>query len=186
MPRIVSVWLPRWPILRFLAAQTRSPQTSSEPVDPAQPFVLAADVSGTPCVAAVNAAAEADGIRIGDTLADARAKTESLQVRAADPAADDAALRRLALWTTRYTPAVAPWDEKSGADGLFLDVAGASHLFGGEASLIADLETRLARFGLPARTAIAATAGAAWALARFGTSGTILAAGLYFGAGLLV
>jgi protein ImuB len=163
--------------------------------------VLAADVSGTPRVVAANAAAEADGIRIGETIADARAKAgnaapnrherlqeslqdglqeglqEGLQVRAADPAADDAALRRLALWATRYTPAVAPFDEKSGADGLFLDIAGAAHLFGGEAKLIADLEARLARFGLPARLAVAATAGAAWALARFQTSPTILAAG---------
>jgi protein ImuB len=154
----------------------RDPQASSAPVDPARPFVLAADVSGTPCVAAANAAAEADGIRIGDPLADARAKTESLQVRAADPAADDAALKRLALWATRYTPAVAPWDERSGADGVFLDVAGASHLFGGEEALMADLAARLARFGLPAQLAIAATAGAAWALARFRPA-TILAAG---------
>jgi protein ImuB len=100
-----------------------------------------------------------------------------LQVRAADPAADDAALRRLALWATRYTPAVAAFDEKSGADGLFLDVAGASHLFGGEARLIADLAARLAQFDLPAQTAVAATAGAAWALARFGKPDMILAAG---------
>jgi hypothetical protein len=60
---------------------------------------------------------------------------------------------------------------------LFLDVAGAAHLFGGEASLIDDLAARLAQIGLPARTAIAATAGAAWALARFAKPGTILAAG---------
>jgi protein ImuB len=175
MPRIVSVWLPRWPILRCLAAQARTP--SGAPVDPARPFVLAADVSGTPRVTAANAAAEHDGIRIGEALADARAKTESLQVRAADPAADDAALRRLALWATRYTPAVAAFDEASGRDGLFLDVAGAAHLFDGEASLIDDLAARLAQIGLPARTAVAATAGAAWALARFGKPGTILAAG---------
>ncbi|HEY4920130.1 MAG TPA: DUF6504 family protein [Xanthobacteraceae bacterium] len=177
MPRIVSVWLPRWPILRFLAAQTPNPSSSAASVDPARPFVLCADVSGTPRVSATNAAAEADGIRIGEALADARAKTENLQVRAADPAADDAALRRLALWATRYTPAVAPCDEKSGADGLFLDIAGAAHLFGGETRLIADLEARLARFGLPARLAVAATAGAAWALARFQHATTILAAG---------
>ena len=140
--------------------------------------MLAADVSGTPRVTAANAAAEQDGIRLGEALADARAKAENLQVRAADPAADDAALRRLALWATRYTPAVAAFDAASGADGLFLDVAGAAHLFGGEAKLIADLETRLARFGLPARLAIAATAGAAWALARFSAAPrTILAAG---------
>ena len=176
MPRIVSVWLPRWPILRFLAAQARTPP-SGAPVDPARPLVLAADVSGTPRVTAANAAAEHDGIRIGEALADARAKAESLQVHAADPAADDAALRALALWATRYTPAVAAFDEKSGSDGLFLDVAGASHLFGGEPKLIADLAARLAQFGLPARIAVAATAGAAWALARFGTPMTILAAG---------
>jgi protein ImuB len=158
-----------------LAAQARTP--CDAPVDPARPFVLAADVSGTPRVTAANEPSEHDGIRIGEALADARAKAENLQVRAADPAADDAALRALALWATRYTPAVAMFDEKSGRDGLFLDVAGASHLFGGEASLIADFAARLAHIGLPERTAIAATAGAAWALARFGTPGTILIAG---------
>src|SRR5690349_19233407 len=102
MPRIVSVWLPRWPILRFLAAQASA--SAGEPVDPARPFVLSAEVSGTPRITALNAAAEAQGIRIGETLANARAKAD-LQVRAADPAADDAALRALALWATRYTPA---------------------------------------------------------------------------------
>ena len=30
-------------------------------------------------------------------------------------------------------PIVAPWDEASGADGLFLDITGCAHLFGGEA-----------------------------------------------------
>lgn len=125
---------------------------------------------------AANSAAEADGISIGEALAEARVKAEGLQVRAADPVADDAALRALALWSTRYTPAVAAWDEKSGADGLFLDVTGAAHLFGGEEKLIADLEERLARFGLPAQLALAATAGAAWGLARFRPA-TILEAG---------
>jgi protein ImuB len=176
MPRIVSVWLPRWPILRFLATQASAP-LGCEPVDPALPFGLAADVSGTPRITALNAAAEAEGLKIGETLADARAKAEKLQVRAADPAADDAALRRLALWATRYTPAASPWDEKNGADGFFLDVTGASHLFGGEEKLLADLGERLARFGLPARGAAAETAGAAWALARFQASPVILAAG---------
>src|SRR5262249_43115430 len=141
-------------------------------------LVPAAGPPAPPRVPATNAAAEADGIRIGEALADARAKAENLQVRAADPAADDAALRALALWATRYTPAVAPFDEKSGADGLFLDIAGAAHLFGGETQLLADLEERLARFGLPAGTAIAATPGAAWALARFQrTPHTILTPG---------
>ena len=168
MTRVVSVWLPRWPIFRALAAQAKNP--SSKQVDPDRPFVLAVAGSGGPRIAALNEAAEAAGLATGDLLADARARAEFLQVRDADPAADDAALRRLALWATRYTPTASPWNEENGADGFFLDIEGAAHLFGGEAALLADLASRLEKnFGLPARLAVAATAGAAWALSRFHT-----------------
>src|SRR5215467_13036612 len=171
MPRIVSVWLPRWPIRRFLAAQpctpTSTPISTPKPVDPDRPFVLTVEAAGGPRIAALNEAAAEEGLAVHDLLADARAKVTTLQVRPAEPAADDAALRRLALWATRYTPTVSPWGEENGADGFFLDVAGASHLFGGEEMLLADLISRLDRFGLPARLAIADTAGAAWALSRF-------------------
>src|SRR5215208_3145981 len=165
MPRILSVWLDRWPIRRFLQAQSRKP--AAEPVDPARPFVLAVDASGGPKVAALNEAARAEGIAAGERIADARARARGLQMRDLDPQADAAALRRLALWATRYTPAARAWNEDDGADGLFLDIAGASHLFGGEAALIADLRRRLAGFGLPARLALADAPGAGWALARY-------------------
>ena len=116
----------------------------------------------------MNEAAETAGLAIGDLLADARAKAEFSQVRDADPVADDAALRRLALWATRYTPTASPWGEDNGADGFFLDITGAAHLFGGEEKLLADLAARLRKnFGLPARLAVADTPGAAWALSRF-------------------
>ncbi len=119
-------------------------------------------------IAALNEAAEALGLAVGEPLADARAKAGFVQVRDADPAADDAALRRLALWATRYTPTASPWGEDNGADGFFLDIEGAAHLFGGEEALLADLASRLTKnFGLPARLAVADTAGAAWALSRF-------------------
>src|SRR5579863_6536831 len=163
MSRIVSVWLPRWPILRILAAQTANP--SDKPVDADEPFVLAITASGGPRIAALNAAAEAAGLAVGEALADARAKAGFLQLRAVDAAADDAALRRLALWATRYTPTASPLcrdfcSEDNGADGVFLDIEGSSHLFGGEEKLIADLAARLEKnFGLPARIAVADTAG---------------------------
>src|ERR1700686_4672500 len=166
MSRIVSVWLPRWPIFRALAAQAKHP--SSKPVDPDRPFVLAAVATGGPRIAALNETAEVLGLATGGLLADARAKAEFLQVRDADPAADDAALRRLALWATRYPPTASPWNEDNGADGFFLDITGAAHLFGGEEKLLADLAARLRKnFGLPARLAVADTPGAAWALSRF-------------------
>ena len=58
-----------------------------------------------------------------------------------------------------------------GDAGLLLDVSGCAHLFGrdeaGERALLADLVERLARHDLTCRAAMADTAGAAWALARF-------------------
>jgi protein ImuB len=170
--RIASVWLPRWPILRFLTAQAR--KLSAEPVDPQRPFVLAVEASGGPRIAALNEAAETAGLAAQDLVADARAKAGMLQVRDIDPAADDAALSRLALWATRYTPLVSPWGEANHADGFFLDITGAAHLLGGEENLLADLAERLHRFGLPPRLAVADTAGAAWALSRFHSSPSVI------------
>ena len=174
MSRIVSVWLPHWPIQRFLAAQATglSNRLADKPVDPDRPFVLAVAGTGGLRVAAVNEAAQAVGLAVGEPLADARAKAGFLQARAVDATADDAALRRLALWATRYTPTASPfcretWNEDNGADGFFLDIAGAAHLFGGEERLIADLADRLDRFGLSVRLAVADTPGAAWAASRF-------------------
>lgn len=187
MSRIVSVWLPRWPILRMLAAQNKKAQDkkaqdkkpTENPIAPDRPFVLVAAATGGPHIAALNEAAEAAGLSRGEPLADARAKAGSLQVRPVDAAADDAALRRLTLWATRYTPTASLYGEENGADGFFLDIEGAAHLFGGEKSLLADLSTRLEKnFALPARLAIADTPGAAWALSRFhGTPRCILPSG---------
>lgn len=82
-----------------------------------------------------------------------------------DPEADAALLAGLATACDRYTPLVA----LDPPDGLFLDVTGCAHLFGGEAGLRDDLLARLGRAGLEARAAIAGTAGAAWAMARYGS-----------------
>lgn len=173
MPRIVSVFLPRWPILRFLAAQARNPSAQTL-VDPRRPFVLSMNDGGTPRIVARNKIAEALGLMHHDTLADARAKVDRLQVHPADPVADDAALKRLALWATRYTPAVACWGEENLADGFFLDVTGAAHLFGGEKHLLADLHAQLTHFNLDVQLAIADTPGAAWALSRYSSAGIVI------------
>jgi protein ImuB len=185
MSRIVSAWLPRWPILRFLVAQARNnpkacnPLARERPIDPERPFVLTAEAAGGPRITAANEAAEALKIRVGDGLGDARAKAQFLQAEAADPESDAVALGHLTLWATRYAPAVSPFDEESGADGFFLDISGAAHLFGGEEKLIADLSHRLEqfgfeRFGLSPRLAVADTPGMAWALSHFHPSSRII------------
>jgi len=116
----------------------------------------------------LNRAAKRGGLSAGELVSNARSKVLDLQTREADPAADAEALRQLALWGLRYSPIATPWDESSGADGLFIDIAGCAHLFGGEARLLADLDRRLRAFGLVPRLAIADTAGASWAMAHYG------------------
>jgi protein ImuB len=173
MTRIVSVWLPRWPIARFIKEEARNP-SPADPVDPERPFILARDASGGPVIAAANPAAENAGLRIGERVANARARAEGLQVRPVNPQADETALRRLALWAMRYTPAVSAWETENGADGFFLDVTGAAHLFGGEAMLLGDIAHRLELLGLTPRLAVADTAGAAWALCHFHSSPSVV------------
>ena len=96
-------------------------------------------------------------------LTDARALDPKLQAEPADPAGDSALLKRLARWAGRWSPLV----EVDGEDGLRLDVSGVGHLFGGEERLARDMEACFAALRLTARVAIAPTAAAAWALARY-------------------
>ena len=93
----------------------------------------------------------------------------ALLSRAAEPRRDRAALLRLARWCGRYGPN----RNADGADGLWIDVTGVAHLYGGEERLIDDLCARLARFGLTVRAGLADTLGAAHALARFAPSPAI-------------
>ena len=118
-------------------------------------------------------AAAALGLFVGQKATDAVALVPELVLADADPAADAAALDALADWCARFSPAVA----LDPPDGLFLDITGVAHLWGGEAAMAADLTARLAKNGLPIRTAIAGTSGAAWALAHFGNVGAIVPPG---------
>ncbi len=179
MPRIVSVWLEHWPVTRLKrAAGARAPDSrDGEPSD-ALPLVVASGEATGLRLVAVDARARALGLRPGEPLARARARLSTpLAVHPFDPEADAAALERLCLWAKRYGPGVAAFGAAEGRDGLFLDIAGSSHLFGGEAGLVADLARRLAANGLPARIAVAGSPGCAFALARHGAGGLVAPGG---------
>ncbi len=93
-------------------------------------------------------------------LADARARVPELAAFPHDPAADRALLLWLVEACERYTPTVAA----AGDTTLALDLTGCLDAEG----IARDLAVRLARRGLQARLAHAATPDAALALARFG------------------
>lgn len=107
--------------------------------------------------------AAALGLKAGQGLAEAKAMCPELEALPADPKADRQFLNALADWCSRYTPLVA----RDGSDGLYLDITGCSHLFGGEEALFADVIHRLSGMGLHVAGAIAHTPGLAWAVARF-------------------
>ena len=125
-------------------------------------------------VAAANRAAEAAaGIVPGLPLTDARARLPDLRAVPAEGGADMEALAALGDWCGRWTPWVAldaagPDAVLGASHGLWLDITGCAHLFGGEVALLNDVARRLARFGFAARAALADTPGAAWAIAHHG------------------
>lgn len=153
--RICSLWLPRLAIERWTAIGGGTPDRA---------VVLTLEAQHGQLIHAATEAALEGGARVGGRLTDARALDPALEAVPADVAGDSAWLRALALWAGRWSPLV----EVDGSDSLRLDVTGVAHLFGGEARLLAEMEARIGALGFTVRSAIAPTAGAAWALARFG------------------
>ena len=130
-----------------------------------QPTILIARTGQREVVTAACPVALELGLRPGMAAAHARALVTDLDVRDADPEADRAWLERLALHAVGHWTPTACW---SGNDGLWLDLTGTTHLFGGEARFCRRLLRFLERLGFTASIAIAGTPGAAHALARYG------------------
>ena len=103
----------------------------------------------------------------GMRLTDARARDPQVTAIPCDLAGDDRLMERLARWARRWSPLV----ERDGPDALRLEASGAAHLWGGEKAMLDDVEARFAALGLTARTAIADTALAAWALSHYSREG---------------
>ena len=97
-------------------------------------------------------------------LADAQARVPGLLAVPHSPEAEQHCLERLADLCDRFTPMVA----LDPPDGLVLDIAGCTHLFGGEEALAGEAVALMCRQQLRLRSARADTPEAALALARLG------------------
>jgi protein ImuB len=157
MRRVASIWLPHLAIEHW---------AKSSDLPPEEPVVLTVEGTHGLIIHAVTKAAAERGARPGARLTDARALDPGLVAIPADPAGDAELLQKLARWAQRWSPLV----EVDGCDSLRLDVTGVAHLFGGEKGLVRDAGRRFAKLGLTVRIAIAPTAAAAWALARYSPS----------------
>lgn len=153
------MWFPRLASDRVLRAR---------PVDGA--FALTLKAKNTERIYCLNRAAEQAGLGRGMSFADARAFCPDLISQPARPDLDRAFLASLRRWATRYCP----WVGYEGVDGLVLDVSGATHLWGGEPMMLADMRARASRAGLELRLGLGESRGAAWARAHYGAAQSTL------------
>ncbi|WP_420801944.1 Y-family DNA polymerase [Sphingomonas cavernae] len=159
--RYLALWFPFLPTDRLRRRPPRNCATSPDVLADA-PFAFVEKVKGALRLFAVDRRAQALGLAPGIALADARARVPDLLVFERDDHADQDWLERIADGCARYTPMVAI----DPPDGLILDIAGCTHLFGNEGALAADIEMRCTALGMTLRHAVAATPAAAHALAR--------------------
>jgi protein ImuB len=137
------------------------------------PFILVAPERNRIIIMAANALAGQQGIAPGMTAADAKAVIPGLQVIDAIPAQAAKILKQAGEWCIRYSPLIAV----DLPDGLILDVSGCTHLWGGERPYLSAIVKTLRAKGYDVRGAMADTAGAAWAIARFGRDQPIIVPG---------
>lgn len=88
---------------------------------------------------------------------------QPLAILPADEKSDAALLENIADWCDRFTPLVS----LDSPYGLYLDITGAAHLFGGEAVMLTIVTQSIARQGFTVHGAIAGTALTAHALVRY-------------------
>src|SRR5215217_9346551 len=170
MRRVVSLFLPMWSTDRYRKNTGDAPSRD-------KPLVMATKIGSRRVIVAADKAAQALGLRLGLTVAHAQSLVPELHVAEATPEADDEGLTRLATWCMRYSPLVAA----DRPNGVWIDVAGSAHLFGGEEALLDDLQRRLRRAGVNARAAVADTPGAAWAVARHASERIVVPRGMAAG-----
>lgn len=125
---------------------------------------------------ALDKRASAEGLFTGQSLSDARGLIPNLDAREIDRFFVEQVFADFADWHSNASPVVAVLTHAAAYGDLCLDISGVSHLFSGEAAMLAMLISRLEALGYAVQGAIASTIGAAWALTHF-SPGKIIAEG---------
>jgi protein ImuB len=125
----------------------------------------ARDVLGNTRLDVVSREARASGVRVGQTVAAARAKCSSLRVRVVAESAVRVGLARVAEVALAFGPTTS-FDVAT--DVVWVEIGGCAHLHGGERELARALEGRVRALGHACRLTVADGPRIASAVARFG------------------
>lgn len=173
MSRIMTIWLPRWPVQRRLVER---PERRQAPL-----IVCHTEPRGVQRVVGWGWAAARNKpprIPCGQTLAETYAALalacgaqvcHMAEVDQDDPQADRLVLEGIARWCRRFSPTTALEDAER-PECIHVDLAGTAKLLGGEQLVVRTAVWTLASRGLYARAAVADTPAAAWAAAHHPTA----------------
>ena len=167
--RYLVLHLPRWAtdcLKRADPALAQSPR----------PLALWEKQKGAMRIVALDRLASTEGLRLGQTVSDARALVPNLDAREIDQVFTEQLFGDFADWHSNASPMVAVLTNAAPYGDLCLDITGVSHLFSGEEAMLAQLLSRLRALGFSVEGAIASTIGTAWALAHY-APGQVLAQG---------
>ena len=132
-----------------------------------RPLVLWERIKGGLRIVALDDQAAARGLRLEQTIADARAIVPELLTEEVDHDYLAHVFADFADWHSNASPIVSVLPDMTPYGDLALDITGVAHQFGGEARMLATLTGRLRELGYTAHGAIADTVGAAWAFAHY-------------------
>lgn len=152
--RILSVWFPRLGAERLIRC---------DPLLTDLPLAVVRDTGQMQVVSSLSVAASQRGLYVGQPVRDAHAMCADLISKLSNPQQELAFLGTLHRWAGKYSP----WVARENPDALVIDLTGCAHLFGGEQSMLDQLDQDCGDLGLTVQCGIADTVGAAWALARY-------------------
>ena len=173
MSRIMTIWLPRWPVQRRFVER---PERRQAPL-----IVCRTEPRGVQRVVGWSWAAarvKPRQIPTGKTLAETLAAFtlafgaevgQMAEVDQDDPQADRLVLEGIARWCRRFSPTTALEDAEH-PECIHVDLAGTAELLGREQTVVRTAVWTLASRGLYARAAVADTPAAAWAAAHHPTA----------------
>jgi protein ImuB len=127
---------------------------------------------------AVNDVARRFGVRVGQTVAEARALLAGLAVRGITRESIRQALGSVAEVVLAFgtTASIEPSDDSTPFDTVLVDLSGSAHLHGGEEMALSEMASRVRQMGHRVRAAVADGPRLARAAAAYGASSEIVVA----------